>query len=159
MIPSMASAKLKGSIPMSRSRVILSGALLVCRVENTRCPVSEASMPMWVVSWSRISPTMMTSGSALKNERMAGKIKTYLVVCLDLAETYLGDLHRVFSCPYLDVRLVDIPEGRMQGCRLPRACRPTDKNETVRLNNQAHKILIVWLVQPYFVQRQWVATM
>ncbi len=38
-------------------------ALLVCRVENTRCPVSAAVITVAIVSGSRISPTMMTSGS------------------------------------------------------------------------------------------------
>ena len=56
---------------MSRRRVIVSGAEFVCRVENTRWPVSEASMPVAAVSWSRISPTMITSGSARRNARMA----------------------------------------------------------------------------------------
>ena len=44
--------------------MIDSGAELVCRVANTRWPVSEASIPIEVVSLSRISPTMMMSGSA-----------------------------------------------------------------------------------------------
>ena len=47
--------------------MIDSGALLVCSVANTRWPVSEASMPVQVVSLSRISPTMMMSGSARRN--------------------------------------------------------------------------------------------
>ena len=38
-------------------------ALLVCSVEKTRCPVSAAVMTVAIVSGSRISPTMMTSGS------------------------------------------------------------------------------------------------
>ena len=56
---------------MSSRRVIVSGAEFVCSVENTRWPVSEASMPVAAVSWSRISPTMITSGSARRNARMA----------------------------------------------------------------------------------------
>ena len=46
---------------MIRSMVWL--ALLVCSVENTRCPVSAAVMTVDTVSRSRISPTMITSGS------------------------------------------------------------------------------------------------
>ncbi len=37
--------------------------LFVCRVENTRWPVSAAVITVEIVSRSRISPTMMTSGS------------------------------------------------------------------------------------------------
>jgi len=69
--PTSASAKLKGSSPMSSMRITLSGALLVCRVDITMWPVSEASMAMWAVSLSRISPTMMTSGSARSSARKA----------------------------------------------------------------------------------------
>ncbi len=50
---------------------MLSAALLVCRVDSTRCPVSDASMPILAVSASRISPTMMTSGSARMKLRIA----------------------------------------------------------------------------------------
>jgi hypothetical protein len=49
-MPSRASAKLKGSMSMSRRRTIVSGAELVWRVEKTRWPVSEASMPIAAVS-------------------------------------------------------------------------------------------------------------
>ena len=55
---------------MSIRRVMDSGAELVCRVENTRWPVSDASTPIDTVSLSRDSPTMMMSGSARKNARM-----------------------------------------------------------------------------------------
>ena len=63
MTSSMAEATRKGSMPMSMRRVIAPGASLVWRVENTKWPVSEARMAMSAVSRSRISPTMMTSGS------------------------------------------------------------------------------------------------
>ena len=56
---------------MSSSRTIDSGALFVCSVANTRWPVSEASMPVETVSLSRISPTMMMSGSQRRNAFMA----------------------------------------------------------------------------------------
>ncbi len=48
---------------MSWSRVTAPGASLVCSVEKTRWPVSAAWMAISAVSRSRISPTMMTSGS------------------------------------------------------------------------------------------------
>ncbi len=55
---------------LSRMRSIVCAALFVWRVEKTRCPVSAAVMAVCIVSQSRISPTMMTSGScrmALRN--------------------------------------------------------------------------------------------
>ena len=51
-------------MPISVSRVIAEGASLVCSVERTRWPVSAASTAILAVSPSRISPTMITSGSA-----------------------------------------------------------------------------------------------
>ena len=48
---------------MSIRRVMALGASLVCSVEYTKWPVSAARMAMSAVSRSRISPTMMTSGS------------------------------------------------------------------------------------------------
>ena len=58
-----------GSMPMSNSRVTALAASLVCSVLNTRCPVSDAWMAISAVSRSRISPTMMTSGSWRRMER------------------------------------------------------------------------------------------
>ena len=56
---------------MSSRRVTVSGALLVCSVERTRWPVSDASIAICAVSLSRISPSMITSGSARMNARSA----------------------------------------------------------------------------------------
>ena len=67
----MASAKLNESHPRSNKRITVSTALFVWRVLSTKWPVSEASMAMSAVSLSRISPIMMTSGSARRNARIA----------------------------------------------------------------------------------------
>ena len=45
------------------------GASLVCSVENTRWPVSEAWIAISAVSRSRISPTRITFGSWRRIER------------------------------------------------------------------------------------------
>lgn len=65
------SEKLNGASPISSNRVMLSAAELVCRVASTRWPVNEASMARLAVSASRISPIMMTSGSARRKVRIA----------------------------------------------------------------------------------------
>ena len=54
---------------MSTSRVTAPNESLVCSVENTRWPVSAAWIAISAVSLSRISPTMMTSGSWRRIER------------------------------------------------------------------------------------------
>ncbi len=55
----------------STIRSIDSAALFVCKVANTKCPVSAAVMASWMVSKSRISPTRITSGSSRSAERSA----------------------------------------------------------------------------------------
>ena len=46
-------------------------AFEVCRVDRTRCPVSAAVIASEIVSKSRISPTMITSGSSRSAARSA----------------------------------------------------------------------------------------
>ena len=58
-----------GGTPRSTRRVMADGASLVCSVENTRWPVSAAWIAISAVSRSRISPTMMMSGSWRISER------------------------------------------------------------------------------------------
>ena len=77
---SIAEATRNGSIPISINRVIAEGASLVCSVDSTRCPVSADSTAMRAVSRSRISPTMITSGSARTIERSpAAKVRPVFV--------------------------------------------------------------------------------
>ncbi len=56
---------------LSTIRWIVWLAELVCRVAKTRWPVSAAVMAVDIVSGSRISPTIITSGSWRKVERRA----------------------------------------------------------------------------------------
>ena len=59
----------KGSTSISISLGIAPAAELVCRVERTKCPVRAALTAILAVSPSRISPTMIISGSCLTKER------------------------------------------------------------------------------------------
>jgi hypothetical protein len=56
-----------------------------------------------VVSLSRISPTMMMSGSARRKAFMTAKVQPGLLVHLHLAQALLGDFDRVFGRPDLGV--------------------------------------------------------
>ena len=76
-------AMLKGAMPMLRIRVSVVGASLVCSVDSTRWPVCAALMAMSAVSRSRISPTMMTSGSwRRKDLSAAAKVRPALSLTL-----------------------------------------------------------------------------
>jgi hypothetical protein len=50
-------------MPRSIRRTTADGASLVWSVEKTRWPVSDASIAIFAVSRSRVSPTRMMSGS------------------------------------------------------------------------------------------------
>ena len=54
---------------MCMKRPITSNTLLACTVVNTRWPVSADCTAIWAVSGSRISPTMILSGSWRRIER------------------------------------------------------------------------------------------
>ena len=60
---------MKGSTPISSKRAMAPAASFVCNVVNTKCPVNAASIAVFAVSKSRVSPTNKTSGSCRKNAR------------------------------------------------------------------------------------------
>src|SRR5690606_27402901 len=53
--------------PMSINLDTVAHAELVCMVDKTKCPVKAALTAMLAVATSRISPTIIMSGSCLKN--------------------------------------------------------------------------------------------
>ena len=79
-------------MPISISRATLIGASLVCSVESSRCPVSADSIAIWAVSRSRISPTIITSGSERTIERSPlAKVRPILgliCTCLTPSSSY-----------------------------------------------------------------------
>ena len=78
-------AMLNGATPMFIRRVRVDGASLVCSVDSTMWPVCAALIAMSAVSRSRISPTMMMSGSWRRNARSAvGERQAGLFVDVDL---------------------------------------------------------------------------
>jgi hypothetical protein len=92
---------------MSSMRVIAAGASLVCSVESTRWPVSAAWIAISAVSRSRISPTMMMSGSWRISVRMpAGEIEPDAVLHLHLVERRLDHLDRVLDGADVHLRRV-----------------------------------------------------
>ena len=62
---------LNGATPMFIRRAMVCGASLVCSVDSTMWPVCAALMAISAVSRSRISPTMITSGSWRRKLRSA----------------------------------------------------------------------------------------
>ena len=80
-----------GSMPMLSRRVTVDGASLVCSVESTRWPVSAALTAISAVSKSRISPTMMMSGSwRRKGAQRGGEVEADVLVHLHLVDAVRG---------------------------------------------------------------------
>ena len=76
-------ASRNGSIPMSSRRLIAESESLVWIVESTKWPVRAARRQIRAVSWSRTSPTMITSGSCRKKARraLANVNPTWVLTC------------------------------------------------------------------------------
>ena len=73
-----------GWMPRSTRRVTEVEASFVCNVEKTRCPVSAACTAFCAVSWSRISPTMMMSGSCRRIVRSADANEIPIFDCTEV---------------------------------------------------------------------------
>src|SRR6059058_1877933 len=86
-----------GSMPRSSSRVTALAASFVCIVLNTRCPVSDDWIAIVAVSRSRISPTMITSGSWQHAAQAAREGHALLLAHLGLADPLELVLDRVFQ--------------------------------------------------------------
>ena len=97
----------KGATPMSINRVNVPTASLVCRVENTRCPVRDACIAIWAVSRSRISPTMMTSGLPQKGAQGRGKSEADRGVHRHLHDALDLVFHGILCRQELQLRGVD----------------------------------------------------
>ena len=110
----------------------------VCRVANTRWPVSAAVSAVEIVSRSRISPTRITSGSSRRAAfRASAKsvasapISRWLTMQLLVA---VQELDRVLDREdVLLALLVDHVDHRRQRGRLARAGRAGDEHEAARL--------------------------
>ena len=107
-------------------------------VESTRWPVSEAWIAISAVSLSRISPTMMTSGSwrrkarsALANVRPIFGLHVHLVDAADLV------LDRILGGEDVAARLVDPVQARVERGRLAAAGRAGDQDDAVRPLDEA----------------------
>ncbi len=120
-------------MPMSISRTGALGASLVCSVEKTRCPVSEAWTAISAVSRSRISPIRTTSGSCRRIARSPrAKVRPAFVVDLDLVDAAQVVLDRVLDGDDLALDVVDARERRVERGGLAAAGRAGDQHDAVR---------------------------
>ena len=121
-----------GKTSMMRSIVL--GALEVCSVPKTRCPVSAAVSASEIVSRSRISPTRITSGSsrsALRSAFVEGvRVRPDLALVHEAALRRVDELDRVLDREDVGVPgLVDEVDHGGERRRLARARRPGDEDE------------------------------
>ena len=126
-------ASKKGSIFMSRIRVIAPTASLVWTVERTRWPVSDAWTAMSAVSRSRISPTMTTSGSWRGLPEGGREAETDLGVDLGLANSVDRIFDGVLDREDVAGAVVEQSQACIEAGRLARSGRPGDEDDPVRL--------------------------
>ena len=123
----------KWGTPRSSRRVIEEGASLVCRVESTRWPVSAACTACSAVSVSRISPTMMMSGSWRSTvRRRGGEGHVDLRAHRHLVEVLEHHLDRVLDRDDVHLRLREVLEHRVERGGLAAAGGPGDEDDPGR---------------------------
>src|SRR5215831_8695007 len=122
---------------MSTRRVMVPGASLAWTVDSTRWPVSALFTAMSAVSASRISPTMITSGSWRRIERSARERHADLLVRVHLIDALDVVLDRVFHRDQVALRRLDLVEGRIQRGGLAAPGRPRDQQHAVGLADRA----------------------
>ena len=112
-------------------------ASLVCRVESTRCPVSDAWIAISAVSRSRISPTRMTSGSWRMIERSAApKVRPALLVHLDLHDAGQPVLDGILDRDDVDAARLHLAQRGVERRRLAGAGGTGDEHEPLALLEQ-----------------------
>ena len=121
-----------GKAPMRRLMVRM--ALPVCRVASTRCPVSAAVSASEMVSWSRSSPSAITSGSSRRAARRARAKSSVCGADLALIDQRalrgMHELDRVLDGEDVVRRLlVDQIDQRRQGRGLAAAGGPGDQHQ------------------------------
>ena len=124
-----------GKTSMTRSMVC--GASVVCRVANTRWPVSAAVIARDMVSRSRISPTRITSGFCRITcfKRRGERVRVDLQLALvDLAHLVLVDeLDRVLDGHHVAAAVaVDVIDHRRQRGGFARAGRARHQHQSAR---------------------------
>ena len=97
----------------------------MCSVANTRWPVSAAVSAVEIVSWSRISPRRITSGSWRSAPRSVGegrRVGADLALVDDAVLVLVEELDRVFDRDdVIRPGPVDLVDQRREGRRLARA--------------------------------------
>ena len=125
----------------SMMRLMVSRASVVCRVDMTKWPVSDAASAALTVSVSRISPTRMTSGSCRIAARSA--VEKSLGVDADLALVdhrelvVVEDLDRVLDRDDVDLAVVvDVVDHAGERRGLARPGRTGDEHQAARLQGE-----------------------
>lgn len=103
------------STPISSKRTMDDRASFVCREEKTMWPVMAARTEMDAVSASRVSPTMMTSGSWRSRARQAAlEGQARHVVHLGLVDAVQVALHGVLNGGNVHLPLGDLLQHHVQ---------------------------------------------
>src|SRR5688572_15232598 len=152
-MPSSASEKLNGSMPISRRRTMDSGGIRVQRGKDqvARERRFDAGADRLLVAHLpdhddiRVGPQERLHRYCERQSRFR--------IHLHLTQSPLRDLYRVFRGPDLRIRRIQITQHRVQRRRLARPCRPAREKKPVRLFDRALAQLQIALRQSELVER------
>ena len=134
---------------------MVSGALLVCKVESTRWPVSDASTPVLAVSCvTHFAHHDDVRVGTQEGAHGRGEIEADLGLHLHLAQPRLGDFHRILGRPDLHVGGVDAAECRVQSRGLAGSGGPHAQDQAVGLGQKLPHLVEVALTHAHFVERE-----
>ena len=143
------------STPMFRKRPSTSSTLLAWTVVNTRWPVSAELIAICAVSVSRISPTMILSGSWRRIDRSpranVSPFFSLIGICVMPLQLVLD---RVLDRDDLVLDRLDLRQRRIERRRLAAAGRPGDEHHAVRLGDVLPEALQLGLREAEDVEPQ-----
>src|SRR6185369_14834397 len=139
---------------MFRKRPITSTTLLACTVVNTRCPVRADWMAICAVSVSRISPTMILSGSWRRMERSPrAKVRPFFSLTgIWVMPNLIFD--RIFNGDDLVFFGLDFAYRGVQRRGFAATRGPGDQDHAVRLGDVAPEFPQIVSVKAHYVEHQ-----
>ena len=135
-------------------------AVSVCRVVSTKWPVSAAWIAICAVSESRISPTMITSGSWRTKARIAAaKVSPIAGLAWDWLMPGISYSTGILDGEDFPGRLVEDREHGGERGGLAAAGRPGDDDDAVRKREQFAQLGLVRGKKPSFSIREQAAVL
>src|SRR5207249_5033539 len=139
---------------MFRKRPNTSTTLLAWTVVKTRCPVSADWMAICAVSSSRISPTMILSGSWRRMDLAPSEGEPLFLIHRNLGDSLELILHGILDGDDLVLHALDLRQGGVEGGGLAASRRTGDQNHPVGFPDKFSELSEVFERESQYVQPQ-----